>query len=181
MKAADAWAVVGALGILAAVSWNPQGAESAPTPTIAAIQYAAAGQLPLEPAIRVTPPTVVIVTTTTEVVPGVAGTTVEGRCTQYEPLLIEHAPEGGWDVGRMSAFMWRESRCEPWQRSTTSDSGALQINDINHPYLRTALGEWVDRYTLLDPVQNVRASAALCTFWRRAGLSCYQPWGGRGL
>ncbi len=29
-------------------------------------------------------------------------------------------------------------------------------------------------------VQNVRAAAALCTFWVRSGSSCYRPWGGSG-
>ena len=175
MRAVDAWLVVGVLGIAGAASWNPQGAESASEPPLTINAPAVA----VLPAVRVTPPTAVIVTTsTTEVpiVPGAEGTTIQGRCTQYEPLLVEHAPEGGWDVVKMSGYSWRESRCEPWQRSTTSDSGLWQINDINHLYLRTALGEWVDRYTLLEPVQNVRAAAALCTFWRRAGASCYQPW-----
>jgi soluble lytic murein transglycosylase-like protein len=76
----------------------------------------------------------------------------------------------------MSQIMWRESRCEPAVRSRTSDTGLLQINDINHPYLRRALGEWVDRWTLTDPAQNVRAAAALCTYWQQAGAGCLQPW-----
>lgn len=111
-------------------------------------------------------------------IPGETGTTIEGRCTQFEPLLAELAPVGGWDVDKMSRYMWRESRCWPGVRSRTSDSGLLQINDVNHRFLRTALGEWVDRYTLLDPGQNVRAAAALCTYWARTGAGCYTPWGG---
>jgi len=110
--------------------------------------------------------------------PGEDGTTVTGRCTQWEPLLAELAPAGGWDVGRMSRYMWRESRCWPGVRSRTSDSGLLQVNDVNHRHLRTALGEWVDRYTLLDARQNIRASAALCAYWRSAVGNCYAPWGG---
>lgn len=102
--------------------------------------------------------------------------TITGRCTQWEPMLTEYAPPGGWDVARMSAYAYRETRCDHRLRSTTRDSGLLQINDINHPYLRRVLGEWVDRYTLLDARQNIRAAAALCTFWRRAGYSCYRAW-----
>lgn len=113
------------------------------------------------------------------IVPGPAGTDVAGRCTQWEALLVMFAPPQGWDAGRMSRYSWRESRCTPTVRSRTRDSGLLQINDINLPYLRTVLGEWVDRYTLLDPVQNVRAAAALCTYWQQRGRSCYAPWGGR--
>jgi len=112
-------------------------------------------------------------------VPGVAGTTVQGRCTQYEPMLLELAPAGGWDIAKMSRTMWRESRCEPWAWNARSgDSGLLQVNKINLPWLRDHMGEWVDRWTLQDPRQNIRASARLCTFWRNAGKSCYQPWSG---
>lgn len=110
-------------------------------------------------------------------VPGEGGTTTQGRCTQWEPLLTELAPAGGWDVGRMSRYMWRESRCS-YVRSVTQDSGLLQVNDVNHPFLRRVLGEWVDAQTLMDPVQNIRAAAALCVYWRNAGKGCYTPWGG---
>lgn len=109
------------------------------------------------------------------IVAGPAGT-VAGRCVQWEALLVMFAPPQGWDAGRMSRYMWRESNCWPLTRSRTRDSGLLQINDVNLRYLRSALGEWVDRYTLLDPVQNVRAAAALCSYWRSAGRSCYSPW-----
>ena len=111
-------------------------------------------------------------------VPGEGGTTTQGRCTQWEPLLTELAPAGGWDVERMSGYTWRETRCWPGLRSRTSDSGLLQINDVNLPWLRRVLGEWVDRYTLLDARQNIRAAAALCVYWRNAGKGCYQAWGG---
>jgi|GEM_PF-3196563 len=108
--------------------------------------------------------------------PGAAGSTAAGRCTQYEPLLAEHAPPGGWDVALMSSLMWRESRCTPDARSITNDTGLLQINDVNHPYLRARLGEWVGRWSLADPVQNVRAAAVLCTYWQGRPGGCYAPW-----
>jgi len=133
---------------------------------------------PQEP--RKTPPTTTTVAVAPPpVVPGVAGTTVQGRCTQYEPMLQELAPAGGWDVAKMSRTMWRESRCEPWAlNKRTNDAGLLQVNPINYTFLRGKLGEWVDKWTLQDPRQNIRASALLCTFWRNAGKSCYQPWSG---
>ena len=102
-------------------------------------------------------------------------TSTKGRCTQFEPLLAELAPAGGWDVARMSRLMHRESRCQPGVRSRTRDSGLLQINDINHRFLRGRLGEHVDRWTLQNPRQNIRAAAALCEFWRHRG-GCYLPW-----
>lgn len=123
--------------------------------------------------------TVAVAPPPTMPVPGVAGTTVQGRCTQYEPMLLELAPPGGWDIAKMSRTMWRESRCEPWAlNKRTNDAGLLQVNPINYTFLRGKLGEWVDKWTLQDPRQNIRASALLCTFWRNAGKSCYQPWSG---
>ena len=109
-------------------------------------------------------------------VPGPAGTSVPGRCTQYEPSLKANAPPGGWDVALMSTYIWRESKCDPTVRSPTFDTGLLQINDINHPYLRAALGEWVGRWSLTEPDVNIRSAATLCTFWQARGQSCYFPW-----
>ena len=123
-----------------------------------------------------TPVTLVATVAERIVVPGPDGTEVPGRCTQYEDLLMIHAPAIGWDVLRMSRLAWRESNCWAVIRSRTSDSGLLQINDISLTFLNDALGEQVDPFTLMDPVQNVRAAAALCTFWARNGSSCYQPW-----
>lgn len=128
---------------------------------------------------RPAPTTSTVAVAPPPVVPGVAGTTVQGRCTQYEPMLQELAPAGGWDVAKMSRTMWRESRCEPWAlNKRTNDAGLLQVNPINYTFLRGKLGEWVDKWTLQDPRQNIRASALLCTFWRNAGKSCYMPWSG---
>lgn len=162
-----------AIAVIVAALWLPQ---CAPEPTIDAEPAAAT--------VYVDPPYVAdaagVPTVDPPITPGPDGTTNPGTCSQYELLIYFFQPPAGWDIGRMSRYMWRESRCTPDVRSTTSDSGLLQINDVNLPYLRIALGEWVDRYTLLDPVQNVRAAAALCAYWRNAGRSCYAPWGGRG-
>lgn len=100
---------------------------------------------------------------------------IHGRCVEWERHLENAHPD--WDVVRMSKIMWRESRCLPYVRSSTSDSGLLQINDINHEWLRATLGEHVDSGTLKDPDQNIRAAAALCDYWeQRRTTDCYQPW-----
>lgn len=98
-------------------------------------------------------------------------------CPQWEPLLEQHQPTTGWDTGRMSRIMWRESRCQPDATSRTADSGLLQINRVNHRWLSSRLGAKVDRQWLLDPSNNIRAAAALCVFWdRRRTTDCYHPW-----
>lgn len=99
-----------------------------------------------------------------------------GRCKGYESLLTTYAPKRGWDVNRMSRLMFRESRCTPTARSTTRDSGLLQINDVNLSYLTRKMGRTITPVALFDPVTNVQAAALLCSFWRGAGSSCYQAW-----
>lgn len=101
-----------------------------------------------------------------------------GRCRQYESLLVQYAPRGGWSVSKMSGYMHRESRCTPGVVSTTRDHGLLQINEINFEYLSRKLDVPVADMAvwLKTPANNVRAAALLCSFWRRAGRSCYQPW-----
>ena len=99
-----------------------------------------------------------------------------GRCKQYEPLLQTYAPRRGWDIGRMSRYMFRESRCTPHVRSRTQDTGLLQINDINLQYLTRKMGKPITIDALRDPATNIQAAALLCNFWRQAGRSCYQPW-----
>jgi len=99
-----------------------------------------------------------------------------GRCRSYEPLLAAHAPRRGWDVNRMSRLMFRESRCTPHVRSRTRDTGLLQINDVNLAYLSRKMGRPITVEALRDPATNIAAAALLCTFWRNAGRSCYQPW-----
>ena len=99
-----------------------------------------------------------------------------GRCPQYEALMHAYAPRGGWSVNRMSAYAFRESRCIPTVRSRTRDTGLLQINDVNLPYLSKKLGFTVTVDSLKDPEINIRAAAKLCEFARRAWGNCYQPW-----
>lgn len=110
---------------------------------------------------------------------GIPPTTTDalsGRCVQYEPLLTKLAPRAGWDVQRMSRYMYRESRCTPNVRSRTRDSGLLQINDVNLPYLTQRLGTRVTPWLLMNPYYNVWSAARLCEYARRAWNNCYQPW-----
>jgi hypothetical protein len=107
--------------------------------------------------------------------PGAAGAGSPTSCPQYETALRTYAPAGGWDVTQMSEIMARESNCDPTAHSAR-DSGLLQINDVNLAWLTTQLGTVVDRTTLTDPAQNIRAAAVLCTFWTGRGKSCDYPW-----
>jgi hypothetical protein len=77
----------------------------------------------------------------------------------------------------MSYYAWRESRCLPRVVNVSGgDTGLLQIHPIAWPWLSSRLGVPVTRAWLQNPTNNVRAAAALCSFWRRAGSSCYRPW-----
>ncbi|MEO5898971.1 MAG: hypothetical protein ABIR68_02430, partial [Ilumatobacteraceae bacterium] len=70
------------------------------------------------------------------------------------------------------------SGCNAAKRWTTA-TGLLRISDTNQPWLRLELGVAIDRPTLTDPVQNIRAAAALCQLAVAMRSSCYQPWQGR--
>ena len=109
-------------------------------------------------------------------VPTADAWTTSQRCPQYEPAIRANTPKGGWDVARMSHYARRESNCTAVIRSTTQDSGLLQINDVNLAWLSRHFGFRVTRQWLMNATNNIRAAAALCTFWRRAGRSCYYPW-----
>jgi len=101
-----------------------------------------------------------------------------GRCRSYEPLLAALAPRGGWNISKMSRTMHRESRCTPYVRSRSRDSGLLQINDVNLPYLSSKMGRQITPAALMDPTTNVQAAALLCQYARKAWGSCYTPWRG---
>lgn len=99
------------------------------------------------------------------------------RCPQYETTLRTYAPRIGWDVRRMSYLMWRESRCQPKVVNRTGgDSGLLQVHPVTWPWLSYKLDVHVTRTWLQNPVNNVRAAAALATFANRAWGDRYQPW-----
>ena len=99
-----------------------------------------------------------------------------GTCPAYERLLVVYGPKGGWSVPRMSGLMWRESRCTPQVRSRTRDTGLLQINDINLPFLSKAFGYKVTSAMLKNPIMNIKAAAKICEVARKWYGNCYQPW-----
>lgn len=119
--------------------------------------------------------TAVVVTTATVAAPGDVAAAKPTSCPQYEAMLRAYAPPGGWDVAQMSAIIARESGCVATAKSAR-DSGLLQINQVNYTYLTSKLGEAVTRESLGDPAQNIRAGAALCSYWQGRGESCYFPW-----
>lgn len=99
-----------------------------------------------------------------------------GTCPAYERLLVAYGPKGGWSVPRMSGLMWRESRCIPNVRSTTRDTGLLQINDVNLPFLSKSFGYKVTAKMLKNPVLNIKAAAKICEAARKWWGNCYHPW-----
>lgn len=105
-----------------------------------------------------------------------------GRCSQWETLLQQNAPAGGWNIAKMSRTMWRESRCQPQVvNKRGGDTGLLQIHPVTWPWLSNHFGITVTRAALQQPAFNVQAAAALCQFWRNArhqSSACYRPWRG---
>jgi hypothetical protein len=97
------------------------------------------------------------------------------ECEQLRPWLDVGAQLTGWDTTVMQKIAWRESRCLP-MRSETSDSGHLQINDINHRFLSEMWGMPVDSTMLMDPAVNVLAAAELFNYWERVAGDGYLPW-----
>jgi len=92
-----------------------------------------------------------------------------GRCVGAEPLLSAYSP--GWDVGRMSRIMYRESRCQPGARNTSSSAtGLLQILSSHCGWLSDQMDTWCTRDRLTDPYFNIRAAA---TLWRAQGYSAW--------
>jgi len=120
-------------------------------------------------AVRVSPPSSV------EVAPPVPTIDPEFAalpCAERAGLALEV----GWprtEVPKVLRTMWRESRCLPWVRSTTSDSGLMQINDV-------VLRDWRFQrdfpvffpQSLFDPTTNLTVALWL---WHIDG---WTPWRG---
>ena len=86
-----------------------------------------------------------------------------GRCVGYEGLLAQYSP--GWDVGRMSGIMYRESRCNPGV-SNSCCHGLLQMHEMHVGWL-DAVDSTSDYY---DPAKNIAAAAQL---WRSSGYGAW--------
>lgn len=94
------------------------------------------------------------------------------RCPQWWSV----ATANGWstaDMAHVDFLMWRESRCTPTARSTTRDTGLLQINDIHLSWL-AAYG--IDQQSLYDPAVNLRAGRLLFDQAQRMFGCGWQPW-----
>lgn len=109
------------------------------------------------------PPT----TTTLFVLPG------KWRCPQWHDLAIKV----GWKVENLPTLdrvMWKESRCNPTARSTTSDSGLTQINDVHLDWLWDQYG--ISQQDLYDPAVNLTVALMLFDYVGEHQGCGWQPW-----
>lgn len=90
-------------------------------------------------------------------------------CIGAIPLLEYLSP--GWSSQTMAKLAYRESRCNPGARNTSSSAtGLLQVLASHCPWLARELDTWCTRDRLTDPVFNILAAAAI---WEEQG---YQAW-----
>lgn len=114
-------------------------------------------------------------TTTTEpVLPIIYPPAPDGaRCPQWWTL----AQQAGWTYEDLETaldiIMWRESRCTAEVRSSTSDSGLLQINDIHRDHLA---GLGITPEMLFDPFWNLVAGLEVARLAESYGWHRFQPW-----
>ena len=128
----------------------------APAQLVEPLPLAMPGQA-TEVAVRLDPPTPESAT------PGGSSDSAGGRCVGWEPLLSYYSP--GWDVGRMSRIMYRESRCRPEVRNPSGATGLLQIMPAHCSWLPNCSVR-----LLQDAAYNIRSAAAL---WRRQGMDAW--------
>jgi hypothetical protein len=87
------------------------------------------------------------------------------------------AQQAGWTYEQLEValdlIMWRESRCLPEVRSSTSDTGLLQINDIHLPMLATYD---ISPDMLSDPLWNLIAARLVADEAEQYGWRWTQPW-----
>lgn len=128
--------------------------------------------------------------TTPEVTTTAVPTTTTTTVSQPKPIITPPAPEGarcpqwwhlaqlaGWTYDDLEAavdlIMWRESRCIPDARSSTSDTGLMQINDI---HLEMLAGHDITGEMLADPWWNLVASRIVSEQAVSYGWSRFAPW-----
>jgi hypothetical protein len=151
------------------------------------VGYWLAGDLHEQQALDAQLPTVTTVTTAP---PPTSSTTTTTTTTTVLPIIYPPAPEGakcpqwwtlaqqaGWTYDELEAaldlIMWRESRCLPEVRSSTSDTGLLQINDIHLPMLATYD---IGPDMLADPLWNLIAARLVADQALSHGWRWTQPW-----
>lgn len=127
------------------------------------------------PSVPATTTTTTSTTTTTEApttTTTVAPVPVAAKC----PDWWDEARAAGWaedELVHVDALMWRESRCQPNARSTTRDSGLLQVNDVHLEWLA---GYGITADALFDPTTNLVAARlvwAQALEWWGCG---WRPW-----
>ena len=110
------------------------------------------------PAVRLDPPAPPV---TDAPLPSGSPDSADGRCVGWEPVLTFYSP--GWDVGRMSRIMYRESRCKPGVRNHSGATGLLQIMPVHCSWLPSPCN-------LTNPYFNIAAAAEL---WQRQGYGAW--------
>lgn len=80
---------------------------------------------------------------------------------ELQEFTYQRCQEMNLDYPVILALMWRESRFNPYavgyNSNGTTDSGIMQINDVNRPWLASELGIT----NLLDPYENITAGTEL--------------------
>lgn len=107
-------------------------------------------------------------------------------CQEWLPLALQIGwPSDTRTIEMLLRVMNRESRCRPEARSTTSDTGLLQLNDYwcepsrytDNPsgWLgdRMPLGSCAD---LTDPVKNLQAGLLIWLYSENANGNGWHPW-----
>lgn len=99
---------------------------------------------------------------------------------------LDASVAAGWPVElwhQQSFVMWRESRCRPFVRSQTSDSGLMQVNDFwCKPSAYTDRGWLQDQgivqtcADLMDPLTNLIASRAIFNYSHERNQNGWNPW-----
>jgi soluble lytic murein transglycosylase-like protein len=124
-------------------------------------------------AVQVTPTVPPPTTTTSTTVPvPPAG----ARCPEIW-TLASTAGWPDWALATVDYLAYRESRCLPHVRSTTRDTGLLQINDVHLVWLAE---HGIGQPDLYDPVTNLRAGWLLFQQADRMFGCGWQPWTIRG-
>jgi len=154
--------------------------------TLFGITYWLTGDMHDQQALDAQLPTVTNVT----VSPTVLSTTTTTTTTTVPPIIYPPAPahakcpqwwtlaqQVGWSFDELEQaldlIMWRESRCLPDVRSSTSDTGLLQINDMHLPMLATYD---ISPDMLADPLWNLIAGKIVANEAELHGWRWTQPW-----
>lgn len=122
------------------------------------------------------PPTTSTSTTTTTIPPTTTTFVLPGgpwRCPEWHQLALDV----GWpveDLPTLDRVMWKETRCDPSLRSTSSDSGLTQINDVHLDWLWDQYG--ITQEALFDPAVNLTVALWIHDYADKHYGCGWQPW-----